>query len=603
MLVSTDNWQPQGIENLEPAALDALKAQGNILVTAGAGAGKSEFLAQKAAYLLQTGLCPAPQKILAISFKKDAAENLKERIRLRCEPALARRFDSLTFDGFTKRLYEQFYRAVPKDYRAAKGYDLAFYYDSHFRSFPTTGSYKKANWQTLKQDLLNKQLPLEADTGAYYFWQQALKSQDKAQLCFAMLNRLVEYLFRTNPYLLKALRLTYPFVFIDEFQDTTFAQLQLVNTLFKTPNNAITAVGDDKQKIMGWAGALPNAFANFEQQFNPQRFELLYNWRSHPELVEIQQRIANKIDGNAPQVDAKAKNTSQTKFTQFKEFDSTANKAASLAKVISAEVAKGELKAEDYAVLVRMHVNNIEHQLRPAFENEGIALRNLARVIGRIDLQELLKQELTQLVLPIFYLLVKERSPEHWQQATSALNGLQGLFADDEIEQQRLSQELNNFIQKTKPKLSQKEITAKTAKGIVAKILAFIGEKNIKQAVPAYQADEEYARALEGLNLLLEESLAAANNWLEVLDKFMGKNQVQLLTIHKSKGLEYHTVFVLGLDDNSWWSLKNTARNKEELNTLFVAVTRAQQRLYFLLSEEKGKAIPWVKHLLGLQNV
>ena len=81
----------------------------------------------------------------------------------------------------------------------------------------------------------------------------------------------------------------------------------------------------------------------------------------------------------------------------------------------------------------------------------------------------------------------------------------------------------------------------------MAKILAFIGEKNIKQAVPAYQKDAEYTRVLEGLNLLLEESLANAKSWLEVLDKFMGKNQGQLLSIHKSKGLEYHTVFVLGL--------------------------------------------------------
>ena len=359
-------------------------------------------------------------------------------------------------------------------------------------------------------------------------------------------------------------------------------------------------MGDDKQKIMGWAGALPNAFADFEQQFNPQRFELLYNWRSHPELVEIQQKIANRVDGNAPQVVAKAKNTSQTKFTQFKEFDSTAIKAASLAKFISAEVIKGVLKAEDFAILVRMDVNDIEEQLKPDFESEGIALRNLARVIGKINLQELVKQELTQLVLAIFYLLLKDRSPEHWQQATSALNGLQGLFADDEIEQQRVSQELSSFIQTTKPQVNQKEITAKNSKGLVAKTLAFIGEKNIKQAVPAYQKDAEYTRVLEGLNLLLEESLANAKSWLEVLDKFMGKNQVQLLTIHKSKGLEYHTVFVLGLDDNSWWSLKNTARNKEELNTLFVAVTRAQQRLYFLLSEEKGKAIPWVKQVLAV---
>jgi len=100
--------------------------------------------------------------------------------------------------------------------------------------------------------------------------------------------------------------------------------------------------------------------------------------------------------------------------------------------------------------------------------------------------------------------------------------------------------------------------------------------------------------------LLLEKNLADANSWLEVLDKFMGKHQVQLLTIHKSKGLEYHTVFVLGLDDKSWWSLKNAAQGSEELNSLFVAVTRAQQRLYFLLNEEKGKAIPWVKQVLAV---
>lgn len=595
-----NNWQPQGIESLETTALNALKAQGNVLVTAGAGAGKSEFLAQKAAYLLQTGLCPAPQKILAISFKKDAAENLKERIQLRCEPALARRFDSLTFDGFTKRLYEQFYKAVPVDYKAANGYDLAFYYDKQFKAFPTTGSYQKACWQTLKNDLLNKQLPLEADTGAYYFWQQALNPQGKAQLSFAMLNRLVEYLLRKNPYLLKALQLTYPYIFIDEFQDTTFAQLQLVGTAFNSPRNFITAVGDDKQKVMGWAGALPNAFADFEQQFNPQKFELLFNWRSHAELVELQQRIANKIDGNAPQVIAKGKNTSQVQFTQFKEFDTTANKTAAIVQFIHDELATGELKAEDFAILVRMHVNDMEQQLKPAFNAKDIALRNLAKVIGRIELQDLLKQELTQLVLPIFYLLVKNRSSEDWQQAIYKLSELQGLFAEDELEQQRISQDLTNFIQTTKHWVKQLDVNAANTKRIAAAILVFIDEKNIKQAVAAYQADDEYDRVLEGLNLLLEESTTGANSWLEVLDKFMGKNQVQLLTIHKSKGLEYHTVFLLGLDSNSWWSLEKAAKGSEELNTLFVAVTRAQQRLYFLLSEEKGRAIPWVKQVLTL---
>jgi ATP-dependent DNA helicase UvrD/PcrA len=72
-------WDPTGISQLEPAAWDALRDNGCTAVVAGPGAGKTEFLAQRAAFLLQTGLCPAPRRILAISFKRDSAANLARR--------------------------------------------------------------------------------------------------------------------------------------------------------------------------------------------------------------------------------------------------------------------------------------------------------------------------------------------------------------------------------------------------------------------------------------------------------------------------------------------------------------------------------------------
>lgn len=91
MPVAPENWRPQGVDDLEPRAWDALRETAqSVCVTAGAGAGKTEFLAQKAAYLLQTGLCAAPKRILAISFKRDAAQNLAARVRqraLRTRPA------------------------------------------------------------------------------------------------------------------------------------------------------------------------------------------------------------------------------------------------------------------------------------------------------------------------------------------------------------------------------------------------------------------------------------------------------------------------------------------------------------------------------------
>ncbi|HEY5073769.1 MAG TPA: UvrD-helicase domain-containing protein, partial [Pyrinomonadaceae bacterium] len=86
-----------------------MKSQsGCLALLAGPGAGKTETLAQRADFLLRTGTCPYPKRILAISFKKDASENLKARVTIRCGHQLASRFDSHTFHAFAKRLIDIF---------------------------------------------------------------------------------------------------------------------------------------------------------------------------------------------------------------------------------------------------------------------------------------------------------------------------------------------------------------------------------------------------------------------------------------------------------------------------------------------------------------
>src|SRR5688572_3478203 len=117
------DWKPQGVADLESRAWEALReTERSVLVTAGAGAGKTEFLAQKATYLLQTGLCPNPKRILAISFKRDAARNLAERVEMRCPPEQARRFDSVTFDAFNKGLLDRFRATVPEPFKPPRNY-------------------------------------------------------------------------------------------------------------------------------------------------------------------------------------------------------------------------------------------------------------------------------------------------------------------------------------------------------------------------------------------------------------------------------------------------------------------------------------------------
>lgn len=103
-MIAVDAWQPADGLTLEPNALLAAKERARSLaLTAGPGAGKTEMLAQRADFLLRTGTCRYPKRILAISFKVDASSNLKERVKRRCGSELATRFDSYTFHAFAKR--------------------------------------------------------------------------------------------------------------------------------------------------------------------------------------------------------------------------------------------------------------------------------------------------------------------------------------------------------------------------------------------------------------------------------------------------------------------------------------------------------------------
>ena len=103
-IVAADKWIPCDNIVLEDNAKKAVQTNRNVLVVAGPGAGKTELLAQKACYLFQTNICKDPLKILAISFKKDAAENLKKRVAERCGRDFESRFVSLTYDAFFKSI-------------------------------------------------------------------------------------------------------------------------------------------------------------------------------------------------------------------------------------------------------------------------------------------------------------------------------------------------------------------------------------------------------------------------------------------------------------------------------------------------------------------
>ena len=191
-----------------------------------------------ASALASSGIAPPPRRILAISFKRDAATNLAARVRQRCHRSHAGRLDSMTFDAFAKSLVDRFGQALPERWRPRPDYELMFPNDTAFRGFlfqdvgtppKAIGSYadlQAISIKTFERSLLvGSPLPVlgwpdptVGQWAADRFWQSSLHEGKKTFLSFPMIGRLAELLLRVNPMARDALRLTYSHLFMDEFQ-------------------------------------------------------------------------------------------------------------------------------------------------------------------------------------------------------------------------------------------------------------------------------------------------------------------------------------------------------------------------------------------------
>jgi superfamily I DNA/RNA helicase len=310
--VKPKDWQPAGGIILEDAAERVVTSAGSRSVIAGPGAGKTELLAQRALYLLQTGQCRPPQRILAISFKRDAAKNLKDRVAHRCSPEQAQRFDSYTFDAFSKSLVDRFLALTPSWCRPPNDYHILFPtrddWDTFLRGLmPPAGLGGMAGAQALRREDIERwgPLPLEfgkpADMAEWVtreWWRQSLSGR-RPGVSFPMIGRLAQAILDHNPDVLRALRLTYSHVFLDEFQDTTRPQYELTKLAFAGSDTVLTAVGDTKQRIMTWAGAEAEVFSWFERRFGAQREMLQTNHRSNKRIVQIINDLVTEIEPDA----------------------------------------------------------------------------------------------------------------------------------------------------------------------------------------------------------------------------------------------------------------------------------------------------------------
>lgn len=604
-LVPPDVWRPHGIPNLEPNAWIALRHVGSTSVVAGPGAGKSEFLAQRAAYLLETGLCKAPHQILAISFKTDAAANLAERVRKRCPPELAGRFTSLTFDAFTKSLVDRFHAAIPKHWRPTRPYDIGFLTRRMVEDeLNRIRGRAQPAWQARvaefspdrfeAQDVGGHRLALDAfqqittaEEFAVYQWvHHQLFGAGVSKVTFVTLNRLAELIVRANPKIGRALRMSYPYVFVDEFQDTSFAQYDFLLATFGQGATTVTAVGDHKQRIMGWAGARHDAFERYEADFGARRVQLLFNFRSSSELVRVQHFVAQALDPQSPQIHSQAPGQLDRDVVQVWNSSSTAAEGQRLAQWIAEDMATRHKQPRDYALLVRQRPDQFAEELQPRFAAVGLRLRNESRTIGRTNAQDLMVDEAASVALAALRLATGQRSATAWLTLSSAVYAIRGADEEDELLRDCADREIQDFLGGLGRDIRGEVPSAELAVEVTQRIFEFLNVAAIKRTFAVYMRNDLLEVMIEAFSLHLQQAAAETATWPDCIDRFVGTNDIPLMTVHKSKGLEYDTVLFVGLDDRSWWS--HTPGNPEGIATFFVALSRAKQRAIFLFCRHRG---------------
>ncbi|HEY0166610.1 MAG TPA: ATP-dependent helicase [Jatrophihabitans sp.] len=593
--VTKAGWVPLDVDKIEPAVDQAIRDPGNVAVIAGPGAGKTEFLAQRAAYLLQTGLCRPPQRILAISFKRDSAANLTRRVNARL-PDFGGRLVSMTFDSFTKGLIGRFRPALPTAWTLRSDYTISFPKPRAVSDFITWhGQNAPADLQSqiyaldsdkFLTDIVGTwRLPSDTQTPphtadaymAWRWWKENYRDADPQLLEFTMINRLAELLVRTSPSIRRALQITYPFVFVDEFQDTTAAQLDFLHAVFGD-SATITVVGDRKQRIMGFAGALPNAVDQYMAQFGATRYDPQWNFRSSAALVQLQQIIAGRLDSDVVEPVSKAPVEEGHVAASIWSYGNDSTEATHIAHWIATDIASSNRTAADFAVLGRQKVSDWEQRLSQELARYGLQLRNDDRKYGHFSLQDILKHDLTRYVFGTLQMAAQSRGlGEVWLEILAVFGRIRGI--DDNDAELHLSNELSDFVRELRIWQSQNAPATADAADVVVRALGPAVSDVDAFVRSQHRGEDNATQLLQSIAARLAEALRGAVTWSDALEAAEARDAVSLLTVHRSKGLEYHTVFFVGMDDDRWWA---HARDRDEsTSTFFVGLSRAAQRIIF----------------------
>jgi len=581
------------------------------LVTAGAGSGKTRTLTAKIAHLISLGY--APGRILAITFTNKAADEMKRRlVEITGIPETGfpwvRTYHSACYKilcvhcgllGYTTplQIYDTYHqRKTVNDVLIRMNHDKKFVpivinHISRAKNSGNPGAYLDAHPFVSYVRLAD----------AYDLYERALK--EKNAVDFDNILLCVRNILRHHDDVRRRYQELFDYILVDEYQDTNNLQEDLTGLLCRGDN--LFCVGDDWQAIYSFRGSNVRHFLSFERRYTDARiFRLEQNYRSADTIV----RVANDIiDYNRDKMDKTCFSEMDGGNVAVHEFDDEVEEARWVARKAE-ELHEDGVPYDAMAVLYRTKFTSLYFEY--AFRRAGIPYHMLGDR-GFYDRKEVMDIN-SYLMAAVF-----ERDDTAFERiiniprrgigakTLASINDMRtGAMGLQEAARQALAE--RQFSDKVYKGLGEllrllDDIRDMAPEAAIREVVSRIGYMSyLKQYTDAGSMD--FTEKTENIDQLIHaashmETLAAyleeAALIREDKDDEEGGFGVNLATIHAAKGLEFHTVFMVGCEENlfpHWKAMEEEADLQEERRLMYVAITRAAQNLFLTAADfRKGQ--------------
>ena len=609
---------------------------GPSLVIAGAGSGKTRVLTYKIAYLLSQGM--KPWSIMALTFTNKAAREMKERIGKLVGNDLAQHLYMGTFHSIFSRILraeaehigfnnnftiydESDSRSLIKAIVKEMGLDDKKYKPAAVHAKISMAKNNLMSAAAYESDAAifeqNKRAQMPEVGKIFVAYVQRCKQANAMD--FDDLLTLTYQLFREHEDIRHKYAARFDYVLVDEYQDTNHVQMSIVMQLCQEKQR-VCAVGDDSQSIYSFRGANIDNILNYQRQFQGTRlFKLEQNYRSTQTIVEAANSLIKHNRNQIPK-DVFSENAKGEKI-QYKPAYSDKEEAAIVAKDVKRIRREDGCQYSDFAILYRTNAQS--RSFEEEFRKQGIPYRIYGglsfyqrkeikdiiayfRLVANPDDEEAIKRIINYpargigatTVLKIadcahqnqvsFWEVIG--APERYGLAVNkgTMNKLETfrLLISSFIERAQTTDvyELGDAIIKESG-ISQDIMSGKDADDLAR-------QENLEEFLSGMSAFVEERREEGRFDELFLQDYLQDVALLTDADSDGDKNEprVSLMTVHAAKGLEFPTVFVVGLEENIFPSPLSAASLREleeERRLLYVAITRAEK--HCILTNAKNR--------------